>query len=159
MSIIIPSGYPYKAPKVFILDELEEFDKTLISTKNNKLKTPELKQWSSYTRMTLREAYGSGLDKLAANPPKIGLAKARKSKSRKRSKSKRNARSKSKRGKSKRGKSKRRKSKRGKSKRGKSKRKSESNQNSKTTDRDTLIALATSKLEAGENEFGKIINE
>jgi len=52
MSIVLPLGYPYKAPKVYILDELKEYDNEVI-TKNNKVRTEELKDWKSFNSIDL----------------------------------------------------------------------------------------------------------
>lgn len=52
ISIVLPSGYPYKAPKVYILDELAERDKDVIS-KNNKIRTEEFQDWKVYSSIDL----------------------------------------------------------------------------------------------------------
>lgn len=45
ISILLPSGYPYKPPKFYILEELEEGSSSHVKSKNNQVTNSYLKKW------------------------------------------------------------------------------------------------------------------
>ena len=75
ISIVLPSGYPYKAPKIYILDELSDFENSIISKKNNKLKITELRNWTADDGVDLTLAYARVIEALTQYPPVKGVSR------------------------------------------------------------------------------------